>query len=73
MHYLPLNIIEERTVGPDLGQDSINAGMIALVIGFVLVIVFMFVKYKIFGIITNVTLIVNLILLLGILTYLKQL
>ena len=64
----PLNIIEERTVGPDLGQDSINAGMIALIIGFVLVIVFMFVKYKIFGIITNVTLIVNLILLLGILT-----
>ena len=35
----PLNIIEERTVGPDLGQDSINAGMIALAIGFVLVIV----------------------------------
>ncbi len=64
----PLNIIEERTVGPDLGQDSINAGMIALTIGFVLVILFMFVKYKIFGLITNVTLIVNLILLLGILT-----
>ena len=64
----PLNIIEERTVGPDLGQDSINAGMFALIIGFVLVIVFMFVKYKAFGLITNVTLIVNLILLLGILT-----
>ena len=64
----PLNIIEERTVGPDLGQDSINAGMIALVIGFFLVIVFMFVKYKIFGLITNATLIINLFLLLGILT-----
>ncbi len=64
----PLNIIEERTVGPDLGQDSINAGMFALIIGFLLVIVFMFVKYKIFGLITNITLIVNLILLLGILT-----
>ena len=64
----PLNIIEERTVGPDLGQDSINAGMFALIIGFVLVIVFMFVKYKAFGLITNVTLIVNLFLLLGILT-----
>ena len=64
----PLNIIEERTVGPDLGQDSINAGMIALVIGFVLVIVFIFVKYKIFGLITNITLIVNLFLLIGILT-----
>ena len=64
----PLNIIEERTVGPDLGQDSINAGMIALAIGFVLVIAFIFVKYKIFGLITNITLIVNLFLLIGILT-----
>ena len=64
----PLEIIEERTVGPDLGQDSINAGMIALAIGFLLVIVFMFVKYKFFGLITNVTLIINLFLLLGILT-----
>ncbi|RPG04097.1 MAG: protein translocase subunit SecD [Pelagibacteraceae bacterium TMED267] len=64
----PLNIIEERTVGPDLGQDSINAGMIALAIGFLLVIIFMFVKYKIFGLITNVTLIINLFILIGILT-----
>ncbi|MDC3036055.1 protein translocase subunit SecD [Candidatus Pelagibacter sp.] len=64
----PLNIIEERTVGPDLGQDSIKAGMIALAIGFVLVIVFIFIKYKIFGLITNITLIINLFLLLGILT-----
>ena len=64
----PLEIIEERTVGPDLGQDSINAGMIALAIGFMLVIIFMFVKYKIFGLITNVTLIVNLFILLGVLT-----
>ena len=64
----PLNIIEERTVGPDLGQDSINAGMIALAIGFLLVIIFMFIKYKIFGLITNVTLIINLFILLGILT-----
>ena len=64
----PLNIIEERTVGPDLGQDSINAGMIALVIGFFLVIIFMFIKYKFFGLITNVTLIINLFILLGVLT-----
>ena len=64
----PLNIIEERTVGPDLGQDSINAGMIALAIGFVLVIVFIFFKYKVFGLITNITLILNLFLLIGILT-----
>ena len=64
----PLNIIEERTVGPDLGQDSINAGIIALTIGFLLVIIFMFIKYKVFGLITNVTLIINLFILLGILT-----
>ena len=64
----PLNIIEERTVGPDLGQDSIDAGMIALTIGFLLVIIFMFVKYKVFGLITNATLIINLFILLGILT-----
>jgi len=64
----PLNIIEERTVGPDLGQDSINAGMIALIIGFVLVILFIFIKYKIFGLITNVALIINLFLLVGVLT-----
>ena len=64
----PLNIIEERTVGPDLGQDSIDAGVFALLIGFLLVIFFMFLKYKIFGIIANVTLLVNLFLLIGILT-----
>ena len=64
----PLNIIEERTVGPDLGQDSIKAGMIALVIGFILVILFIFIKYKIFGLITNIALVVNLFLLIGILT-----
>ena len=64
----PLNIIEERTVGPDLGQDSINAGIIALAIGFLLVVLFIFIKYKIFGLITNVTLILNLFLLVGVLT-----
>jgi len=64
----PLNIIEERTVGPDLGQDSINNGIIALMIGFLLVIIFMFFKYKIFGLIANITLLVNLFFLVGILT-----
>jgi len=64
----PLNIIEERTVGPDLGQDSINAGVFALLIGFLLVIFFMFLKYRVFGLIANITLIVNLFLLVGILT-----
>ena len=64
----PLNIIEERTVGPDLGQDSIKAGMIALIIGFILVIIYMFIKYKKFGLISNIALITNLVILLGILT-----
>jgi len=64
----PLNIIEERTVGPDLGQDSINSGIFALIIGFVLVIIFMLIKYKIFGLISNITLLLNLTFLIGILT-----
>ena len=64
----PLEIIEERTVGPDLGKDSIKAGVISLIIGFTLVISFMIYKYKIFGFIANFTLIVNLFLLIGILT-----
>jgi protein-export membrane protein SecD len=64
----PLNIIEERTVGPGLGQDSIDAGIFALLIGFLLVIIFMFFKYRILGLIANVTLIFNLFILLGILT-----
>ena len=66
----PLNIIEERTVGPDLGEDSIKAGAISLVIGFILVILFMFLKYKLLGLIANTALIINLILLMGILTIL---
>ncbi len=64
----PLNIIEERTVGPDLGQDSIDAGIVALAIGFLLVIIFIFIKYKFFGLITNIALIINLFLLMGVLT-----
>ena len=64
----PMNIIEERTVGPDLGQDSIDAGIFSLIIGFILVLVFMIIKYKIFGIISIVSLIANLFILIGILT-----
>ncbi len=67
----PLNIIEERTVGPDLGEDSIKAGSISLVIGFLLVIIYMLYKYRKFGIIADLALIVNLILLIGVLTILE--
>ena len=67
----PLNIIEERTVGPDLGEDSIKAGAISLIIGFLLVIFYMLYKYKLLGLVANLSLIINLILLLGILTILE--
>ena len=67
----PLNVIEERTVGPDLGEDSIKAGALSLLIGFILVIAYMFFKYRFLGIIADTALIVNLILLLGVLTILE--
>ena len=67
----PLNVVEERTVGPDLGKDSIKSGVISLLIGFILVILFMFYKYKIFGLIANIALISNLIMLIGVLTILE--
>ncbi len=64
----PMEIIEERTVGPGLGEDSIKSGLMALAIGFTAVIIFMLIKYKVFGIIANTTLILNLFFLIGILT-----
>ena len=64
----PMNIIEERTVGPDLGKDSIRSGIISLIVGFCLVVLFMIYKYRIFGLIANLALISNLILLIGVLT-----
>ena len=67
----PLDVVEERTVGPDLGEDSIKSGITSLIIGFVLVIFFMIYKYKIFGLVANLALIANLIMLLGILTILE--
>jgi protein-export membrane protein SecD len=67
----PLLVVEERTVGPDLGEDSINSGIISLLVGFTLVILFMLYKYKIFGLIANVALIANLLMLVGMLTILE--
>ena len=67
----PLNVVEERTVGPDLGEDSIKSGIISLIVGFILVIFFMFYKYKIFGLIANTALIANLLMLVGVLTILE--
>ena len=67
----PINIVEERTVGPDLGKDSIDAGIFSLIVGFALVIMFMFIKYKIFGLVSNISLIANLFMMIGILTILE--
>jgi len=67
----PLVVVEERTVGPDLGEDSIKSGTVSLIVGFILVILFMLYKYKIFGLIANTALIANLLILIGILTILE--
>jgi len=61
-----LNVIEERTVGPDLGKDSIHKGVIASVIAIGLVMIFMLVTYGRFGVYANIALIVNAFLILGI-------
>ena len=67
----PLEVVEERTVGPDLGEDSIKSGITSLIVGFILVILFMFYKYRIFGLIANTALIANLMMLIGVLTILE--
>jgi protein-export membrane protein SecD len=67
----PLIIVEERSVGPDLGEDSIKAGAISLAIGFFLVILYMLYKYRFLGIIADLALITNLLLLIGTLTILE--
>ena len=61
-----LNVIEERTVGPDLGKDSIHSGVIASVIGTVGVMIFMLVTYGRFGVYANIALLVNAFLILAI-------
>jgi protein-export membrane protein SecD len=67
----PLTVVEERSIGPELGADSIRAASIALAVGFVLVIVFMAVFYGLFGWFANVCLVVNLILMLAIMSLLQ--
>ncbi|OXT00217.1 protein translocase subunit SecDF [Notoacmeibacter marinus] len=65
-----LSIVEERTVGPGLGQDSIDAGVTASIIGSILVIGFMFLAYGTLGLIANIALTANIVLLIAILTFL---
>ena len=65
-----LDIVEERTVGPSLGQDSIEAGLVAGVIGAIAVVAFMVVAYGQFGLFANIALILNVILVFGMLSML---
>lgn len=67
----PLTILEERSVGPGLGQDSVDAGKIASIIGLVLVIAYMIVSYGLFGILANIALVFNVALILALLSALQ--
>lgn len=64
----PVSIEENRTVGPSLGQDSINSGLKAALIGLLLIVVFMLVYYRVAGIIANIALATNFILILGVMS-----
>jgi preprotein translocase subunit SecD len=63
----PVDIIEERTVGPSLGEASIRAGLISVIVGLLLVVLFMIMYYRTAGIVADVALLLNVILILGIL------
>ena len=67
----PLDILEERTVGPGLGADSIAAGKFASSIGLILVIIFMIITYGLFGLFAVVALVVNILLILAVLSGLQ--
>ena len=66
----PMKFVEERTVGPSLGKENIELGMKSIMIGFALVVLFMAVYYKVFGIAANISLIINLVLITGIMSLL---
>ena len=66
----PMKFVEERTVGPSLGKENIELGMKSILIGFALVVLFMAVYYKVFGIAANISLIINLVLITGIMSLL---
>jgi len=67
----PLTVIEERTVGPGLGQDSINAGEHAAYVGAALVVFFMLVTYGLFGLFANIAVAVNIAMIFGVLSMLS--
>ena len=67
---LPARVVylEERTVGPELGQDSIDAGRVACVVAFIAILVFMGLSYGVFGLFANIALIINVALIFGLLS-----
>lgn len=67
----PLTVIEERTVGPGLGADSIAKGELASYVGSILVIVFMLVTYRLFGVFANIAVAVNVAMIFGVLSFLN--
>lgn len=67
----PLTVVEQQSVGPELGRDAIRAGTISLAVGFVLVIVFMGLFYGLFGWLADIALVLNLIILMAILSLLQ--
>jgi preprotein translocase subunit SecD len=67
----PLTVVEERTVGPGLGQDSIAKGELAAYVGSILVIVFMLVTYRLFGVFANIAVTINVAMIFGLLSLLS--
>ena len=67
----PMEIVEERTVGPSLGADNINQGMLSIIAGFLMVLVVMAWRYKTFGMIANVALTLNLVLIVAVLSLIQ--
>jgi preprotein translocase subunit SecD len=64
----PMVIVEERTVGPSLGQENIDRGFLSVIVGFIAVLVFMAFYYKVFGLVANLALALNLVLMVAILS-----
>jgi len=67
----PLTVIEERTVGPGLGQDSIEKGELAAYVGSIMVVIFMLLTYRLFGVFANVAVIINVAMIFGLLSLLN--
>lgn len=67
----PIEIVEERTIGPSLGQDSIDQGFASVMIGLAMVMVFMAVYYRVFGLVADMALVMNLVLIVAILSMLQ--